>query len=73
MSIAYFKSLSVIYDLDKTPEELEKIKESEEIWGINESTTSKIEDKAKKDLQEKKIKLYYNTESMHKEDESNEE
>lgn len=31
VSIAYFKSLSVIYDLDKTPEELEKIKESEEI------------------------------------------
>ena len=73
VSIAYFKSLSVIYDLDKTPEELEKIKESEEIWGINASINSKIEDKAKKDLQEKKRKLEYNTELMHKEDESNEE
>lgn len=73
VSIAYFKSLSVIYDLDKTPEELEKIKESEEIWGINASINSKIEDKAKKDLQEKKRKLEYNTELMHKENESNEE
>lgn len=73
MSIAYFKSLSVIYDLDKTLEELEKIKESEEIWGINASINSKIEDKAKKDLQEKKRKLGHNTELMHKEDESNEE
>lgn len=72
VSIAYFKSLSVIYDLDKTPEELEKIKESEEIWGINASINSKIEDKAKKDLQEKKRKLEYNTELIHKESESNE-
>lgn len=73
VSIAYFKSLSVIYDLDKTPEELEKIKESEEIWGINANINSKIEDKAKKDLQEKKRKLEYNTELIHKEGESNEE
>ena len=72
VSIAYFKSLSVIYDLDKTPEELEKIKESEEIWGIDARRNSKIEDKAKKDLQEKKGKLEYNTELMHKEDKSDE-
>lgn len=68
VSVVYFKDLTVIYDLDKTPEELEKIKESEEIWGINANIDSKIEDKAKKDLQEKKRKLEYNTELMHKED-----
>ena len=73
VSIAYFKDLSVIYDLDKTPEELERIKESEEIWGINASINSKIEDKAKKDLQEKKRKIKYNTELIHKEGENNEE
>jgi hypothetical protein len=70
VSVAYFKDLTVIYDLDKTPEELERIKESEEIWGINAAINSKIEDKAKKDLQEKKRKLEYNTELMHKENES---
>ena len=72
VSVVYFKDLTVIYDLDKTPEELEKIKESEEIWGINANIDFKIEDKAKKDLQEKKRKLEYNTELIHKEDKSDE-
>lgn len=67
VSIAYFKNLAIIHDLDKTPEELEKIKESEEIWGINALTDSKIEEKAKKDLQEKKRKLEYNKKLMNKE------
>ena len=46
---------------------------AEETVLFNASINSKIEDKAKKDLQEKKRKLEYNTELMHKEDKSNEE
>lgn len=67
VSLVYIKSAKIIYDLDKTPEELERIKESEEIWGINNSLNEEIKQRDLKSLQEKKRKNEYNESLMHKE------
>lgn len=68
ISLAYIKNVKVIYDLDKTPEELEKIKESEEIWGINNSLNEEIKERELNLLKEKKRKNEYNESLMHKGD-----
>lgn len=67
VSLVYIKNIKVIYDLDKTPEELERIKESEEIWGINNSLNEEVKQRDLKILQEKKRKNEYNESLMHKE------
>lgn len=69
VSLVYIKNCKIIYDLDKTPEELERIKESEEIWGINEGIKEKTKEADLKKLQEKKEKDEYNSSLMHKEEE----
>lgn len=63
----YIKNAKIIYDLDKTPEELERIKESEEIWGVNNSLNEEVKQRDLKNLQEKKRKNEYNESLMHKE------
>lgn len=69
-SLVYIKNISIIYDLDKTVEELEKIKETEEIWGINNSKKESIKEKEILSLEEKKRKLEYNSSLIHKEEDA---
>jgi hypothetical protein len=68
--LVYIKNISIIYDLDKTTEELEKIKETEEIWGINNSKKESIKEKEILNLEEKKRKLEYNSSLIHKEEDA---
>lgn len=65
-SVIYIKDIKVIYDLDKTPEELEVIKESEEIWGINNELRESAKESDLKALEIKKMKNEYNEALMHK-------
>ncbi len=67
VSLVYIKNIKVIYDSHKTPEELERIKESEEIWGIDKSLNNKVRERDLLELQEKKRKNEYNQALMHKE------
>ena len=68
VSVVYIKNCKIIYDLDKTPEELERIKESEEIWGLNGSLNEDVKAKDLKALEEKKRKKEYNATLMHKDE-----
>lgn len=68
VSVVYIKNCKIIYDLDKTPEELERIKESEAVWELNKDLNSKVKEKDLENLKKKKIKNEYNATLMHKEE-----
>lgn len=69
-SVVYIKDIKVIYDLDKTPEELEVIKESEAIWGLNNELLEAAKSNDIKALEDKKRKNEYNRSLMHQDTEN---
>lgn len=68
ISLVYIKEIKIIYDLDKTPDELERIKENEEVWGVNNSLNEEIKQRELKKLEIKKENTDYNSALMHNEE-----
>lgn len=65
-SIVYIKKIKVIYDLDKTEEELEIIKSNEDIWGVNNKFKEAVKEKDLEAAKKKKENKDYNEALMDK-------